>query len=41
MKINIDKSQIIRVSRRNERLKIKIGNRKLKKADHFKYLGSV
>ena len=41
MEINIDKSQLMRVSRSNESLWIKIGNRELKETDHFKYLGSV
>jgi hypothetical protein len=41
MEINIDKSQVIRVSKRNESLRFKVGNRELKEVDHFKYLGSV
>ena len=41
MVINIDKSQIMRVSRSNESLHIKVNNRELKEVDHFKYLGSV
>jgi hypothetical protein len=41
MEINIGKSQLIRVSKSNESLRIKVGNRKLKEVDHFKYLGSV
>jgi len=40
-KINIDKSQIMRVSKNNESLQIKVNNRELKEVDHFKYLGSV
>ena len=38
---NIDKSQVMRVSRSNESLQIKVCNRELKEFDHFKYLGSV
>jgi Reverse transcriptase (RNA-dependent DNA polymerase). len=41
MKINIDKSQVMRVSRSNESLHIKVNNRELKEVDNFKYLGSV
>ena len=41
MEINIKKSQIMRVSRRNELLWDIVGNRKLNEIDHFKYLGSV
>ena len=41
MKMNIDKSQVMRVSRSNELLLIKVNNRELKEFDHFKYLGSV
>ena len=41
MKMNIDKSQVMRVSRSNESLWIKVGNRKLKEVDLFKYLRSV
>ena len=37
----IIKSLVMRVSRREESLQIKIGNRELKEVDHFKYLGSV
>jgi hypothetical protein len=40
MEINIDKSQVMRVSRSNESLQIKVNNRELKEVDHFKYLGS-
>ena len=36
--INIDKSQVIRVSRRNEWLQIKVMG-ELEEADNFKYLG--
>ena len=41
MEINIDISQVIRVSRSNESLQNKVNNRGLKEVDHFKYLGSV
>ena len=41
VKINIDKSQVMRVSRSNESLQIKVNNKELKEVDHFKYLGSV
>jgi Reverse transcriptase (RNA-dependent DNA polymerase). len=41
MEINIDKSQVMRVSRSNESLQIKVNNRELKEGDHFNYLGSV
>jgi Reverse transcriptase (RNA-dependent DNA polymerase). len=41
MEINIDKSLVMKVSRRNELLQIKLSNRELKEVDHFKYLGSV
>ena len=41
MEINIDKSQVMRVSRSNKSLQIKVNNRELKEIDHFKYLGSV
>ena len=41
MEINIDKSQVMRVSRSNESLQIKVNNRELKEVDHFRYLGSV
>jgi hypothetical protein len=41
MEINIDKSQVMRVSKRNESLQIKVNNRDLKEVDHFKYIGSV
>ena len=36
MEINIDKSQVMRVSRSNESLQIKVNNRELKEVDHFK-----
>ena len=39
--MNIDKSQVMRVSRNNESLHIKVDSRELKEVDHFKYLGSV
>ena len=41
MEININKSQVMRVSRSNESLRIKANNRELKEVDHFQYLGSV
>ena len=40
MEMNIDKSQVMRVSRSNESLQIKVNNRELKEVDHFKYLGT-
>ena len=36
MEINIDKSQVMRASRSNKKLQIKINNRELKEVDHFK-----
>ena len=41
MEINIDKSQVMRVSRSNESLQIKVNNRELNEVVHFKYFGSV
>ena len=41
MEINIDKSQVMRVSRGNVSLQIKVNNWELKEVDHFKYFGSV
>ena len=41
MEINTGKSQVMRVSKSNESLQIKVNNRELKEGDHFKYLGSV
>ena len=41
MGINIEKSQVMRVSRRNESLHIKVGNRELKEIDNFTHLRSV
>ena len=41
IEIIIDKSQVMRVSRSNESLQIKVNNRELKKVHYFKYLGSV
>ena len=41
METNIDKSQVMRVSRSNESLQVKVNNRELKEVDHFKCLGSV
>ena len=38
MEINIDKSQVMRVSRSNESLQIKVNNRELKEVDDFKYV---
>ena len=35
MEINIDKSQVMRVSRSNESLQIEVNNRELKEVDHF------
>jgi hypothetical protein len=40
LEINIDKSQVMRVSRSNKSLQIKVNNRELKQVDHFKYLES-
>ena len=40
MEINIDKSQVMRVSRSDESLQIKVNNRELKEV-HFKYLRNV
>ena len=39
--INIKKSRVMRVSRSNETLQIKVCNREIKEANHFRYLGSV
>ena len=36
LEINIDKSQVMRVSRSYESLQIKVNNRELKQKDHFK-----
>ena len=41
MEINIGKSQVMRVSRSNESLQVKVNNRELKEVDHFKFIGSV
>jgi hypothetical protein len=41
MKINIEKSQLMRVSERNESLRIKVGKREVKEIDNFKYLKNV
>ena len=41
MEINIDISQVMRVSWSNGSSQIKVNNRKLKEVDHFKSLGSV
>ena len=40
MEINIDKSQVMEVSRSNGSLQIQVSNRELKEVDHFKYVGS-
>ena len=41
MEININKSPVMRVYRRNESLQVKVNNRELKQIDHFKCLESV
>jgi hypothetical protein len=41
MEINIDQSEVVRVSRNIELLHNKLNNRELKEVDYFKYLGSV
>ena len=41
MEINIDKSQVMRVSRSNESLQIKVSNSELNEIDCFKNLRSV
>ena len=41
IEFHINKSQVKRVSRRNESFQIKVDDRELKEVDHFKYLGSV
>ena len=41
MEINIEKSQVMIVSRSNESLWIKVNNRELKEVVQFKYLRSV
>ena len=41
MEINIDKSEVMRVSRSNESLQIKVNNRELKEFDRFRYFVSV
>ena len=41
MEINIDKSQVMRLSRGNESVQIKVNNRELKAVEYFKYLGSM
>ena len=41
MEINTDKSQVMRVARRNDSLWIEVCIRELNKVNHFKYLGSV
>ena len=41
MEINIEKSQVMRVTKSNESLQIKVNNRELKEVDHFKYLEKV
>ena len=41
LEINIDESQVMRVSRSNESLWIKVGNREQRKNYHLKYLRSA
>jgi len=41
MEVNIDKSQVMRVTRSNETFQIKVNNRELKEVDNFKYLGNM
>ena len=41
IKINTDKSLVMRVFRSNELLQIIVNNRELQEVDHLKYLGSV
>ena len=38
MEINIDKSQVMKVSRSHESLWIKLDSRELKEGDHFKWV---
>jgi hypothetical protein len=40
MEINMEQSQVMRVSRRNKSLYIKAGNREVKEVDNIKYLES-
>jgi hypothetical protein len=41
IEINIDKSQVMKVFRSNESLRIRVGNIEPKAVYHFKYLGSL
>ena len=41
MEINIEKSQVVRLSRRNSSLRTKAHIRELKEGDHFKYVENV
>jgi hypothetical protein len=41
MEIDIEKSQVMRVSKFNQLFWITVGNRTLKEVVHFKYLGNV
>ena len=41
MEINIEKSEVLEVSRSDGSLEIEANNREVKEVDHFKYLGSV
>ena len=41
MEVDIDKSQVMRVSRSNESLQIKVNIRELKEVNNFKYPRSV
>ena len=40
LEINIDKAQIMRISKKNKSLRIKKGYRAVKEVDHFQYLCS-
>lgn len=41
MKINIDKTEIMNISRGKQDINIKIGDKQLKQVEEFKYLGSI
>ena len=41
MEINIEKSQVMRVSRGNESMRIKLGKRELNEVPHINYLISL
>ena len=41
MEINIDKSKVMRVSRSNESLRVKLGNKELEEVEHFECPRSV